>query len=116
AVERDTAVRRDPRRRPVDGRIHLPQNAALLAVAHVDLVDVAPAVGYIQYAVFGQRRSLLAGVRLVAAALGAAELHRKGDVQILDGGAVDLVECRIPPGVVSLVVGEPVARLALGIL
>src|SRR5262249_40155743 len=66
-------------------------------------------------AVFDQRRRLLAGMRLVAAWLCATELHDKSDVQVLNVGLVDLVERRIPLGIIGLVIGQPVARLALSI-
>jgi hypothetical protein len=54
-------------------------------------------------------------VRLITAGLGAAQLHDKGDVKVLDVGLVDLVERREPLGVIGFMIGQPVARLTLGI-
>ena len=92
------------------------RTAAEIARAHIDLVDVVPAVGHVQKTVLGQWRVLLPRMWLVAAGLGAAELHDEGDVQVRDVRLIDLVERRIPLGIVGLVIGQPVARLALGIL
>ena len=58
----------------------------------VDLVDRTPAVGDVHEAVLDDRRAFEAAMRPDAAALDAAELHRPGDLQVLDVARVDLVE------------------------
>src|SRR5215471_11091685 len=84
-------------------RIHAPEDAAVLAGSHVDLVEHAPGIGRVEESVLDKRRrhgELAAGA--------AAERHRIGELQILDVLSVDARQRREALAVVGAVVHQPV--------
>jgi hypothetical protein len=67
--------------------IHLPEDAAMAAGPHVDLVDHAPEVGDVQKTIVDQRRRLD-----VLVGGSPAERDRERELEILDVGSIDHVE------------------------
>ena len=88
--------------------IHLPEDAAVRAGAHVDLVDHAPDVGHVHEAVVDQRRRFEVFVRRRA-----AERDREGELEVLDVRLVDRVERREALRAEVAMVHQPVLRLGL---
>ena len=97
----------------VGAGIHLPLDGALLAGGDVDGIDRAPAVRHIHDAVLDERRRFQIAERVAAAALEPAQRHREGELHVLDGVGVDLLERREPVALVIAVMEDPVLRLAL---
>src|SRR6266478_1192594 len=90
--------------------IHTPHDPADVARSRVDLVKHGPLVSDVEKTVLGKRRRLEILVHR-----GAAEGDRIGELEVLDVGAIDLVERRIALRVVGPMVHQPVAGLPVGI-
>ncbi len=88
--------------------IHLPDDAARGARAHVDLVDHAPVVGDVHEPVVHQRRRLEGFV-----AGGAADRDREQELHVLHVRCIDRIERGEPLRRIVAMVHEPVLRLRI---
>jgi hypothetical protein len=90
--------------------VHPPDDPPGVAGPAVDLVQRAPRIGYVDEAVFNERRRLD-----VFVAGRAGKRHRVGELEILDVALVGARQRREALAIVRAMVHQPVLRLAIRI-
>jgi 3',5'-cyclic AMP phosphodiesterase CpdA len=98
----------------LDAGVGDPHELAVVAGAHIDLVDRAPTVGRVHEAIVDQRIDFVLGA-VLPDVLHAAERHRPHHAQILDVVAIDLGELRVAGRAVVAIHHQPVLRLTVGV-